>query len=229
MKNTLFAPKGASHAAACSFLSRRRRIFPGTSRSVLFVIGLFFLLSVSLGCRKKTTVPTPPPIQTEAKIPPESAPQAVTPSVIPSSKPTPMEPAPAPKTIVVPSSFDVGVTNFKAGNYEKAARSFDDYLRNNANSENRDVALFHLGLSRAVSGNSGRNTRRAEDALKRLITEFPNSPYKGPAEFILGLQAQIESLKLDAKEKETKIKQLSDELQKLKDIDMQRRPSRPPY
>jgi hypothetical protein len=34
-------------------------------------------------------------------------------------------------------------------------------------------------------------------------------------------------MRSDNKEKEARIKQLSDELQKLKDIDMQRRPSRP--
>jgi len=52
--------------------------------------------------------------------------------------------------------------------------------------------------------------------------------YKSQAEFILMLQAQIEALKSDVKKREMRIKQLSEELQKLKEIDMQRRPSRPP-
>jgi methyl-accepting chemotaxis protein len=49
----------------------------------------------------------------------------------------------------------------------------------------------------------------------------------GVAELILGLQAQIEKLKSDVKERDDRIKRLSDELQKLKDIDMQHRPTRP--
>jgi lipopolysaccharide biosynthesis regulator YciM len=74
---------------------------------------------------------------------------------------------------------------------------------------------------------SGRNARRAEDALKRLVTEFHKSPYADAAEYILGLLTQIDGMRSDNKEKEARIKQLSEELQKLKDIDMQRRPSRP--
>ncbi len=123
----------------------------------------------------------------------------------------------------------MGEASFQARNYVKAARSFEDYLRTHPESANRDVVLFRLGLSLALTDSSGRNMRRAEEVLKRLVAEFPGSPYKGPAEFILGLQSQVESLKEDIKEKEARIKLLSEELQKLKEIDLQRRPSRPSY
>jgi hypothetical protein len=197
-------------------------------RPMLFVIGLPLLLLMSFGCRKKASVPVPPPVQSAAKLPPDSAPSAITPSVVSSSKPVSVEATPAPKVPVVPNALDLGIISFKAGHYEKAAQLFEDYLGAGSNSENRDLALFHLFLSRTLMGNAGRNPRRAEDALKRLASEFPKSPYKDSAELVLGLQAQIESLKLNIKENEIKIKQLSEELQKLKEIDMQRRPSRPP-
>ena len=51
-----------------------------------------------------------------------------------------------------------------------------------------------------------------------------------PASFlagILGLQGQIEKLRVDIKERDERIRRLSEELRKLKAIDMQRRPSRP--
>jgi hypothetical protein len=211
-----------------SYPSSIREALYSLSRSVLFVFGLL-LLSVSLGCHKKVAAPNSTPTQSTKKLPTESAPPAITPSEIPSTKPAPPPLPPAPKVVEVPSSLDLGMTSFKEGNYGKAAQLFEDYLKKGSNFENRDTALFHLFLSRALPANSGRNLRRAEDDLKRLIKEYPNSSYRKSAELIVGLQTQIENLKSDIKEKETKIKQLSEELQKLKDIDMQRRPSRPLY
>jgi hypothetical protein len=211
-----------------SSFTRDSRPFQFIPYYVLSLIALSLVLSATLGCHRKVTAPISNPKQTETSPPAESAPQAITPTVIPPSKPEPIEPSPVPIIVAAPSSLEIGETSFKAGDYSKAARSFEDYLRTGSRSENRDRALFYLGLSRALSNNANRNMRRAEDALKRLIVEFPASLYKGPAELMLGLQAQIENLQSDLKEKEAKIKQLSEELQKLKEIDMQRRPSRPP-
>ena len=190
---------------------------------------LAFLLPLFSGCRKKVAAPTPVPAQNSAKLPANSAPPAITPDIPTLSVPAPVEPAIAPKAAVAPTSFDLGEASFQARNYVKAARSFEDYLRAHPGSANRDVVLFRLALSLALTDSSGRNIRRVEEVLKRLVAEFPGSPYKGPAEFILGLQSQVENLKEDIKEKEARIKLLSEELQKLKEIDLQRRPSRPSY
>ena len=69
---------------------------------------------------------------------------------------------------------------------------------------------------------------QAEADFKNLMARFPESPYRPQAEFILSMQAQIDRLKSDVKERDSKIHELTEELQKLKAIDMQRRPSRPP-
>jgi hypothetical protein len=227
--NIRFAVIRSAHLAPVgSSLGKNSRSFQFLIRSFLPIIAISVLLSSTLGCHKKITPPVLGPQQTAPSPPTEPAPQAVTPTVIPASKPEPVELSPAPLTVSAPSSFETGEINFKAGDYSKAVRSFEDYLKTGTKSENRDLALFYLGLSRALANNANRSFRRAEDALKRLIAEFPTSPYRGPAELILGLQAQVDSLQSDVKEKEAKIKQLSEELQKLKEIDMQRRPSRPP-
>ena len=197
--------------------------------SFLTMLALAFLLPLFSGCRKKVAAPNAVPAQNSAKLPADSAPQAITPAIPTPSVPLPVEPVIAPKVAVAPNSLDLGEASFQARNYVKAARSFEDYLRKNPGSANRDVVLFRLGLSLALTDSSGRNMRRAEEVLKRLVAEFPGSPYKGPAEVILGLQSQVESLKEDIKEKEARIKLLSEELQKLKEIDLQRRPSRPSY
>jgi len=192
-----------------------------SSIAIVFV----FLLLMLTGCHKKPVVVVPPPSPPVAVE--EPAPSAVTPRVPTPPTPAPLESAPIPKTITAPSNLEVGEVNFQAGNYRQAARSFEAFLNSNQKSKSRDQALFYLGLSRVLASDSSRDLHQAEAAFKRLITEFPTSPYKREAEFILGLQAQIERLKSDVKERDDKIKRLSDELQKLKEIDLQRKPSRP--
>ena len=132
-----------------------------------------------------------------------------------------------PKTITKTSSYDLAELNFQIGNFTKAAQAYESFLRANPKGKHRDVALFHLGLSRTLARDSGRDWYLAEAAFKKLLSEFPTSLYRAQAEFILGQQAQIEKLRSDMKERDDRIKRLNDELQKLKDIDMQRRPTRP--
>jgi tetratricopeptide (TPR) repeat protein len=188
-------------------------------RHLLFVI---LLLLLSWGCHKKSAAPVPAPSRTNVP------PPAVTPPALSPSHPATLEPAPLPKTISAPSSFDLGEMSFQLGNYSQAAGLYEDFLQANPKSANRDTALFHLGLSLALGNDSSRDLQQAEAAFRRLISEFPKSPYRGQAEFIVRLQAQIEKLRSDMKERDDKIKQLSEELQKLKEIDMQRKPSRAP-
>jgi TolA-binding protein len=138
------------------------------------------------------------------------------------SQPATLEPVPLKKTITTQSNFDLGEMNFQIGNYGRAANYYEAFLKDSPKAKDRDRALYYLGLARAITLDSG----RAETAFKRLISEFPKSQYKNPAEYILGLQAKIEGLRTEMKDRDEKIKRLSEELQKLKDIDMQRRPSR---
>jgi tetratricopeptide (TPR) repeat protein len=190
---------------------------------------LLLVLLVSWGCfpgKKTATVkaPTPEPVPAAT---PEAAPSAVTPPAAIPSLPAPLESAPLSKTITAPNYLELGEMNFQLGNYPQAIKAYEAYLSGNPKGKNRDLALFHLGLSRALAGDSNRDMRQAEAAFRRLISEFPTTQYRNQAEFILGLQVQIDKLKADLKEREDKIKKLSDELQALKDIDLQRRPSRP--
>jgi outer membrane protein assembly factor BamD (BamD/ComL family) len=141
--------------------------------------------------------------------------------------PAPLESADIPKTIASPGNLELGELYFRSGNYSKAIGEYEAFFRNSPTAKGGDLALFHLGLSQALSTDSDRNFHRAEAAFKRLISEFPDSIYKNQAEFILGLQAQIDRLSSDLSERDDRIRKLSKELQVLKDIDLQRRPSRP--
>jgi len=194
----------------------------------LIGVFLFISISISIGCSKKAPAPAPTPIPAVAKQPKVILPPAITPSADPASNSTDA-PAPLFKANEEPNRLELGLASFYAGDYGSAVQFFEDYVKVCPNSARCDFALLHLFLSRRLLDNSGRSARRAEEVLKRLVSEHPNSPYRDFAELVLALQAQAEGLRSDNKEKEAKIKQLTDELQKLKEIDMRRRPSKPLY
>ena len=187
---------------------------------------LSLILLASWGCfGKKAAVKSPPPGPAPApRATVAPAPSAVIPPPA-DTQPAPLEPAPIPKTITSPNNLELGEMNFELSNYQKAIKALEAYL-SDPKSKNRDQALFHLGLARALD--SSHDMRQADAAFRRLISEFPKSRYKDQAELILGLQVQIDRLKSDVKEREDRIKKLSEELQALKDIDLQRRPARSP-
>jgi TolA-binding protein len=199
-----------------------------------FVILLLFFW----GCQKKFIVPAPPPAPKVAE-PESSVPQAVAPSTAPPTREMPAAPSesPSPETWAprempeTQSEIAAGRTDlqdgekyFRSGNYKQAALSFEKFLALSPKSQEREQALFYLGLSSAISSDSNRGMVQAEAALRRLIIEFPRSPYRRQAEYMLALQSQIDKLRADVKERDDKIKLLNEELQKLKEIDLQRRP-----
>jgi TolA-binding protein len=195
--------------------------------SFIFVFTLSLSLLSSWGCHKKSSATAPPHPQTKTPARTESTPSAITPPVTIPSKPAPPEPVPPPKAAAIHDNFELGEADFKAGKYQQAALSFESFLSNDRESENRDRALFLLGLCRILPNDSSRDVRKGEAAFKELISEFPDSDYRAQAEFILGLQAQIERMRSDVRDRDERIKKLSEELQKLKEIDMQRRPYHP--
>jgi hypothetical protein len=201
-----------------------RRALPIACSAIILLFG---------GCHKKSRVSAPAPAVTVAPPLIISPPAIIPPELPPTGSPPEIVPAPEPAT--PPSTFEVGETNFEKGRYAEAAKAFEAYLKSNPKFINRDRALFHLAMSRALASDSNRDLRQAELAFKRLLAEFPSSPYTSQAKFILGLQAQIDRLKTDVKDREERLKRLTEELQrlteelqKLKEIDMQRKPSRPP-
>jgi tetratricopeptide (TPR) repeat protein len=184
-------------------------------------------LLMSWGCSRKSSVKAPAPPASGTAPPKAAPPPAVTPPAT-VRQPVPLESTTLPKTITTPSNLELGERYFHMGKYSEAIKEYEPWLEKTPpNAKDRDLALFHVGLSYALDENSGRNVRRAEVTLKHLISGFPDSLYRDQAEFILGLLAQIEKLSADVNERDERIKKLSKELQVLKDIDLQRRPSRP--
>ncbi len=185
--------------------------------------------------------------------------------------------APPPPPAPVRTNFEVGETDFEAGRYPEAALAYEAYLNENPKGAMADKALMHLALSYGLGDNEDDESGywKVHKNLTTLVTQFPQSPYKLQAKYILYLQELIEKKKVDIQEKERLLqakaepppekivtvedpekevrekrlqrqdkalqekdkqiqdlidanKKLTDELERIKKIDLQRHPSRPP-
>lgn len=118
-------------------------------------------------------------------------------------------------------------SDFRLGEYPQAIQGYEAFLKANPQFRSRDRILFNIGLSQALPPEPGRNLPAAKTALKQLIDEFPDSVYKNQAELVLGLIGQVDKLNVDIQMQISKIERLQEELNRLKEIDLKRRPSRP--
>jgi len=172
-------------------------------RTTTIVLGCLLLLSA---CQKRARTVSLPPS------PPRAASVPVANSV---------EAAPAPSPVVM--TLESANHAFETGNYLQAARYYESYLRRSESDEFRDAALFRLGLIYASPETPIRDWVRATAFLRQLVSDFPGSPLKAPADLILSLYSEVAQLRADTQTRDQRIKQLSTELENLKKIDAQRR------
>jgi len=169
------------------------------SKCLAAVLLLAFL--AAFGCHKRTPVVASPP-------PP-----------LPPPAPAPTPPPPA----VTVSPLDQPDRAFASGNYDEAARGYEDYLRATTSGGQRDDALFHLALTYALRPAPGSDWPRAIATLKQLVEEYPDSVFKSQANLILSLRAELDQVAADSKQRDLRIRQLTTELDRLKKIDADRR------
>ena len=175
----------------------------------------------SWACRERIIVYPPP------RIPETSSPRTVP---EPPTDTIPVKIIPIePETEIKPtlSRFEIGMTHFRQGNYPEAILDFKIVLQHNPQPNWKVEALYFLGLSYALSPGSRQNLSEAKTSLNQIVKEFPQSDYKSPAELILGLMAQLDQLNRSVNKQDESIKKLREELDRLKEIDLKRRPSFP--
>jgi hypothetical protein len=141
---------------------------------------------------------------------------------VPAAPLPPVAAAPAP-SVPSASALDQADRAFASGSYDEAARGYDDYLHLPIPGNQRDQALFRLGLTYALRPGPAADWQRATATFKQLLDEFPNSPFKPPANLILSLHYELDQLNADSKQRDLRIKQLSAELDRLKKVDADRR------
>jgi outer membrane protein assembly factor BamD (BamD/ComL family) len=134
---------------------------------------------------------------------------------------------------------------FEKADFGRAVAAYENYVRGTPQSKDYDRALFRLAIAYAVPGHPSQNAARSTELLNRLIDLFPQSPLRPQAEYILhlqsesrnvkglqesnqDLQADLEKTKASVKERDERIRLLREELNRLKKIDLERRPRRPP-
>jgi hypothetical protein len=153
---------------------------------------------------------------------------------------------PASPALPVPAaSLKQGEISFEKADFSQAVQAYENYLRGTPNPKDHGRVLFRLAMAYAIPGHPSHNPARSTELLNRLVALFPQSPLKPQAEYILRLQAESENLKMvnestqavqaelektraGVRERDERIKLLREELDKLKKIDLERRPSRPP-
>ncbi len=190
---------------------------------------LIGLLLMAGACHKrpKANAPTPPLFAHTIIV---SSP----PPTLPLPRRLNIQPVPVSQPL---NAYQLAVRNLRDGKYDGAAQALEEYLKD-ADLKNRESAIFYLALSRcfmALNSGSARDMRTAKDELDSLLASYPEGQYKAAADIIRRLldrlaneRSEQSRLQKDMKEKDDQIQQLKDELQKLKDIDMKRNPSRPP-
>ena len=113
---------------------------------------------------------------------------------------------------------------FNAGNYDEAARGYENFLRiASPGSEQTDRALFQWGLTFVLRPAPAADWPRAATTFKQLLDEHPDSPFRAQANLILSLHTEVDQVGADLRQREQRIKQLTTELDRLKKIDADRR------
>jgi outer membrane protein assembly factor BamD (BamD/ComL family) len=132
-----------------------------------------------------------------------------------------LEPVAVP--VVVPFALVEGDIAFDSGDYAQAARSYTSYLQLNPEASGTiERVLFRLGVVQSTISATPKDLP-GNDAFVRLLKEYPESSYAAPARLILNLRADIARSQSDLKARDERIKQLIDELDRLKKIDLDRR------
>jgi len=172
------------------------------------LLGFLLIPFFPWSCQRRPAPPPPPPAPAPAPAPiPEPAPAS----------------APSP-----PNYFEMGESYYVTGDYTSAAQSYQSYLDASLEPANHDRALFRLALISLFPESPVQDQSRALETLQKLVADFPQSLYRPEAEFLLRLHQEVEGLRTDLSKRDQRIRELTQELERLKQIDMQRRPSRLP-
>jgi len=184
----------------------------------LLIIGIVFALFAS-GCHRKPkgTPPLPPPTFQPVSItfPPVTLDVAVL-----------QPPVVATTPITAPSVLSpLAEANqiFLAGNCTEAIKAYEAYLQRQPSGDYRDEALFNLAQSYAMPGNGCTDQNKSITVLRQLIEQYPASPYKIQATLLQSLQSELLQLTADAQKRERLVKELTTVIDKVKQIDADRR------
>ena len=189
------------------------------------LLPLWFGLSLFVGACHKKVAPVVPPPKPASQPAPAVAPPIPVPSVWP-DLPLPPAGIPPPPEPSIAASFREAEAGFESGRYKEAILGYEKYIREDPTTLYRAEAIFKLGMAHALLCPAPECRANAISQFKRLVSLFPESPYSDQARVILSLQADIERMRAEGKNQEEKIKSLTDDLERLTKIILERQPAR---
>jgi predicted RNase H-like nuclease (RuvC/YqgF family) len=98
-------------------------------------------------------------------------------------------------------------------------KAYETHLRNQPTAENQDLTLLRLATVYAVAPDPMRDLDRSAATLHRLVFSFPQSSWRPQAEFMLELQAKLNKLQSEVKEKDDLIRRLRIEAEAAQKLD----------
>jgi tetratricopeptide (TPR) repeat protein len=140
----------------------------------------------------------------------------------PAPAPAPAAPAPASPSAVT-AALERADRAFANGAYDDAIRDYEQSLRLSPSSNQHETALFRLGLAYVLHSSTNPDWQRATMLFRQVVDEHPNGTFKPAAALILSLHSDLDQAAADSKVRDQRIRQLSTELDRLKQIDAQRR------
>jgi hypothetical protein len=216
----------AESSRRAPFIQARLRRF-ATKLGKKCGLGIILAVFFASGCHKNPARPNVAPAST-AKPAPPVAPPVPMPATWPELPLPPplLNPAPEPN---LPRSFSEAEASFLGGRYAESIPAYEKYLREDDIAPYRATALFRLGLAQILSCGSDECRQRtlasSREFFRRLVSLYPTSPYSAEARALMGLAAYVERLQADAKGRDERLKKLTDELDRLKKIDLERQPA----
>ncbi len=105
-------------------------------------------------------------------------------------------------------------TLFDQGDYEASLRENQKVISLGDNSPPEDEALFNAGVIYAHYGYHKRDYHKSLEYLKRLVRNFPESPYTGQAKILIGILQDNERSKRE-------IEALNKTIKKSKQVDIE--------
>ena len=146
-----------------------------------------------------------------------------------------VEPLPGESVVIPPpaapspaaAALEQANRSFSAGAYDQAARAYENYLRLLPPGCSCDQELFRLGLSYVLRRSPNPDWQRTTVVFNQLVREYPGSSFTPQAKLILELRSKLNHLAADTalttKQRDERIRQLNNELDRLKKIDSDRR------
>lgn len=124
-------------------------------------------------------------------------------------------------------------THFEAGRYRQASALFTRYLENGSppdrqNHHETDRALWGLAMVHLLPESPVQDQERAMAVLDRLADTHGETVGGAQARWVRSLLTELESIRSQVEAQERLLRQLTETVEQLKRIDLNRRPARPP-